>query len=82
MKIHVRVKPNSRHRQEVAKNPDGTYTIYTKAPAVENKANTSAAVLLAEYFDVPKSCVRLSKGATAKYKIFEVSVESDHRKVK
>ena len=82
MKLSIHLKPNSRYRQEVVKNPDGTYTIYTKAPAIENKANISAGVLLAEYFDVPKSCVRLIKGAAAKHKVFEVSANSDHRKAK
>lgn len=72
MKITVQLKPNSRHRQEVIKNPDGTYTIYTKAPATENRANQSAIALLSDYFSVPKSCIRLTKGRAAKHKTFEI----------
>lgn len=72
MKITVQIKPGSKHREEVVANDDGSLTIYTKAPAVEGKANAAAIKLVAEHFKVPKSCVKLIRGVTSKQKVFEV----------
>ena len=72
MKISVRLKPNSRHREEVVVGSDGTYIIYTKAPAIEGRANVAAIKLLAKHFGVSKSQVRLLRGATSKYKVFDI----------
>ena len=72
MKISTRLKPNFRHREEVVANDDGSLTVYTKAPAIEGRANAAAAKLLAKYFDVAPSKVKLVRGATSKYKVFEV----------
>lgn len=72
MKISVYLKPSSRHREEVVVGDDGVLTIYTKAPAIEGRANTAAAKLLAKYFGVTPSKVKLVRGAASKYKVFEV----------
>ena len=55
MKIPATIKPNSRHREEVVVGSDGTYVIYTKAPAIEGRANAAAIKLLAKYFGVAQS---------------------------
>ena len=72
MKISVHIKPNSRHREEVMKNDDDTLTVYIKAPAIEGRANAAAIKLLAKHFKVAPSKVKLIRGATSKYKIFEI----------
>ena len=72
MKISVHLKPNSRHREEVVANDDGSLTVYTKAPAIEGRANMAAAKLLAKHFSVAPSKVKLVRGATSKYKVFEI----------
>ena len=72
MKISVHIKPNSRHREEVVKNDDDTLTVYVKAPAIEGRANAAAIKLLAKHFKVAPSKVKLIRGATSKYKIFEI----------
>ena len=72
MKISVRLKPNSRHREEVVVGDDGVLTIYTKAPAIEGRANAVAAKLLAKHFGVASSKVKLVRGAASKYKVFEI----------
>lgn len=72
MKISVRIKPNSRHREEVVKNDDDTLTVYIKAPAIEGRANAAAIKLLAKHFKVAPSKVKLVRGAASKYKIFEI----------
>ncbi len=74
MKIPATIKPNSRHREEVVVGSDGTYVIYTKAPAIEGRANAAATKLLAKYFGVAQSGVRLVRGARAKRKVFEVDI--------
>ena len=72
MKISVHLKPNSRHREEVVVNDDGSLTIYIKAPAIEGRANVAATKLLAKHFGVAPSNVNLLRGATSKNKIFEI----------
>lgn len=73
MKITVALKPNSRHRHEVVKTSSG-FTIYVKEPPIEDRANQAAIALLAKYFNVPKSRVRLVRGATSKQKVFEIDI--------
>ncbi len=72
MKISVHLKPNSRHREEVVVGSDGTYVIYTKAPAIEGRANAAATKLLAKHFGVAQSRVKLVRGATSKHKVFNI----------
>ena len=72
MKISTHLKPNSRHREEVVANDDGSLTVYTKAPAIEGWANLAAVKLLAKHFGVSSSKVKLLRGAASKYKVFEV----------
>ena len=72
MKISVHLKPNSRHREEVVVNDDGSLTIYIKAPAIEGRANVAAMKLLAKHFGVAPSKVKLVRGVASKYKVFEV----------
>ena len=72
MKISVHLKPSSRHREEVVVGDDGLLTIYTKAPAIEGRANLAAVKLLAKHFGVAPSKVKLVRGAASKYKVFEV----------
>ena len=72
MKLSIHLKPNSRHHEEVVVGDDGVLTIYTKAPAIEGRANLAAVKLLAKHFGVAPSKVKLVRGATSKYKVFEV----------
>lgn len=73
MKVSVTIKPNSRHREEVVAQDNGSLVIYTKAPVVEGRANTAATELLAKYFKKSKSQVKLIRGHTSKNKVFEVN---------
>lgn len=72
MKFSILLKPNSRHREEVVLGDDGVLTIYTKAPAIEGRANLAAVKLLAKHFSVAPSKVKLLRGAASKYKVFEI----------
>ncbi len=73
MKVFVFLKPNSRHREEVIANDDGSLTIYTKAPAIEGRANLVAVKLVAKYYGVTPSRVKLVRGVTSRNKIFEIA---------
>lgn len=72
MKFSILLKPNSRHREEVVPNDDGSLTVYTKAPAIEGRANMAVAKLLAKHFGVASSKVKLVHGVASKYKVFEI----------
>ena len=72
MRISAHLKPNSRHREEVVLGDDGVLTIYTKAPAIEGRANAAAVKLLATHFGVTKRQVVLLRGATTKQKVFQI----------
>ena len=72
MKISVHLKPNSRHREEVVVGDDGSLMVYTKAPAIEGRANVAAMKLLAKHFGVAPSKVKLVRGASSRYKVFEL----------
>ena len=73
MKISAKIKPNSRHREEVVAGDDGSLTIYTKALAIEGRANLIAIKLVAKYYGVAPSRVKLVRGATSRNKVFEIT---------
>ena len=76
MKISAKIKPNSRHREEVVVNDDGSLTIYIKAPAIEGRANLAAVKLVAKYYGVTPSPVKLVCGAASRNKVFEIAGKS------
>ena len=73
MKISAMIKPNSRYREEVVANDDGSLVVYTKAPAIEGRANLAAVKLVAKYYGVAPSRVKLVRGATSRNKVFEIA---------
>jgi len=74
MQITVKIKPNSKHREEVVEQSDGSLMVYTKAAAIEGRANDALVRLLAEYYSVPKSRVTIVRGATSRQKIVQIDV--------
>ncbi len=70
MRISVRIKPNSRHKQGVFE-IDNQLIVFVKSPAVEGKANAEALAILSKYLDVAKSEIKLVRGQKSKIKIFE-----------
>lgn len=70
MKILVRVVPNSKI-DEVRKDRD-RYVVRVKEPAKEGRANRAVIKLLAEYFKVPQSAVRVVSGLGSKSKVIEI----------
>ncbi|MBF6456650.1 DUF167 domain-containing protein [Nocardia cyriacigeorgica] len=70
--VRATITPNSRKGPLVEILDDGTMRLYVRASAVEGKANKAAIELLAEHYGVPKSAVRLTAGATSRFKRFEI----------
>ncbi len=74
MQTAVIIKPNAKHKEEVIQADDGSLVVYTKAPAIEGKANQAAIELLAKHYGVSKSQIQLLRGHTSKRKIFKINM--------
>jgi hypothetical protein len=70
LKIKIRVAPRS-SRDEVVKTGDD-YLVRVKAQPKEGKANEAVIKLLAEYFEVTRSSVRITSGLSGRNKIVEI----------
>ncbi|MCA9387079.1 DUF167 domain-containing protein [Candidatus Dojkabacteria bacterium] len=73
MIISTFIKPNSKKGPKIEKQLDGSFIIYTRNPAIENKANEDIIKQLARYFEVNKNQVKLLRGAKSKLKIYEIN---------
>lgn len=71
MRIYVKVSPRS-SRNEVQKISAGEYKVKLTAPPVDGQANKALIELMADYFDVARSSVRILSGKTAKIKLLEI----------
>lgn len=71
MKIWITVKPQAK-KSEVKKLSEGEYAVSVTAPAREGKANEAVIELLADYFSVPKSSIRILRGQTARRKLVDI----------
>jgi len=70
-KIWVTVKPWAK-KEEVRKTDDGQYIASVHAPPQQGKANKALIELLANYFSVPKTSVRIIRGQTGRKKLLEI----------
>lgn len=71
VKIWVSVKPQAKV-EEVKKISEEEYVASVHAPAREGKANEALIELLASYFSVPKSAVRIVRGQSGRRKLMEI----------
>ena len=51
---------------------EGEYKVKLTAPPVDGQANEALIELMADYFDVAKSSVKILSGKTAKIKLLEI----------
>ena len=70
MKINVRVIPRAKINQ-VEVQPDGLVRVHTTTAPTDGKATNDVIKMLAEYYNVPKTSIKLVRGATSRDKIFE-----------
>ena len=69
-RIEVRVQPGAR-RNEVT-NRAGEVRVRVTAPAERGKANEAVVALLAERLGLPKSALRVMRGASSRRKTIEI----------
>ena len=71
MRISVRVIPRAKlNRVEVQ--PDGTLRVHTTTAPTDGKATMDVIKMLAEHYNVPKTSIKLIRGATSRDKVFEL----------
>ncbi len=73
MKIQVTVKPHSKI-EELSREGD-SFTVKVKEPPREGKANQAVIKLLAEYFGVPQSQIKILSGFRRRNKIIQIAQE-------
>lgn len=71
MIIRARIKPNS--NSLAIEKVGNELVVRVKAPAVDGKANEAAIKLIAQYYDIPKTKVKLTRGANSRQKVFEIT---------
>ncbi|MFH0857634.1 MAG: DUF167 domain-containing protein [Candidatus Magasanikbacteria bacterium] len=76
MKIHVKVIPRS-SKNQLIKNPDGSYKIKLTAPPVDGEANEQLILFLSKEMKIPKYKIHIIKGLTGKNKIIQIDTEKE-----
>lgn len=74
--INVRVIPNAK-KNDVSEEM-GQLKVHLKAQAVGGKANKALIEVLAEFFNVKKSDVKIIRGERSKEKVIEVNIDDDY----
>lgn len=71
MRVNVRVIPRAKlNRVEVQ--PDGVLRVHTTTAPTDGKATADVIKMLAEHYDVPRTSIKLIRGATSRDKVFEL----------
>ncbi len=71
MRINVTVKPGS-SQNRVAINSENDVTVWTHARAHDGEANKAVIEALSDYYNVPKTSIKLIRGEASKKKTFEL----------
>ncbi|MFA6547984.1 MAG: DUF167 domain-containing protein [Candidatus Magasanikbacteria bacterium] len=71
-KIKLRVLPRSSKNEVTGKMSDGTLKVKLTTAPVDGKANEALIKLLSNYFDKPKSKIKIVTGMTSKNKTIEI----------
>ncbi|BCX15115.1 MAG: hypothetical protein KatS3mg097_007 [Candidatus Parcubacteria bacterium] len=74
MLIKVKVFPSSKE-EKIVKKAEDSFEVKVKERAERGLANMAVIRILASYFKIPVSQVRLLKGAKSKNKIFEIKLK-------
>ncbi len=72
MRFYVKAKPKS-GKSELMLVGKGNYQAFLKASPQKNKANLELIDLIANYFQISKSRVKIITGKTAKTKLIEIN---------
>lgn len=71
MKIFVQVKPGAK-KELAEKISDNIFMVFVKARPEKGLANEAVVKVMAEYFGIAKSRVRMMAGQTSRKKILEI----------
>lgn len=72
MEIKVHVTPGVR-KERIEQKGVGTYTVAVREKALHNEANTRVREIVAEMHGVPKTRVRMTRGARSSRKVFNIT---------
>ena len=70
MRYAITVKPGS-SQEKIIETNEGELTIYLRAKAHDGEANDALIKLLSKYYKVPKTSIKIIRGAKSKSKIIE-----------
>ena len=70
-KITLRVIPRAR-QNKIEVDETGVYRIHITAAPVDGAANVAVIKMLAEYFKIPKSQIKIVRGETSRDKVIEI----------
>lgn len=68
--IKIKVITNAKKNEVVE--AEGSFKVYVNAPPVDGKANKAVIELLAKYFKVRKSSVKIIRGEKSKDKVIQI----------
>jgi uncharacterized protein (TIGR00251 family) len=71
MKITVKAKPGAKE-EKIEKEAENVLKVSVKEPPVQGRANRAIQKVLADYFKVPFTQVRLVSGFASRTKVFEI----------
>lgn len=81
MIIRVKVRAKSKFDKVTLLSKD-RFLVQTREPAKEGRANEKIKVLLADYFQIPLTKVRLRRGHHRPNKLFEIYLDDHQRNSK
>ncbi len=67
----VKVKPNSK-KGPLVEEQNGELTVFLRQKPIEGEANSALIKILADHFDVAKSCVVIKSGRKSRQKLVEI----------
>ena len=70
MKITVKAIPNAKKAE--VKEQNGVLRVKIDLPPIDGKANKRLIEILAEYFSIPKSRIKIIRGGSSKNKVIEI----------
>ncbi|HEX9780834.1 MAG TPA: DUF167 family protein [bacterium] len=70
--VHVKVHPQAAREELVARGP-GRFEAWVKAKPIEGRANEAVIALLARALRLPRSRLRLVRGAAGRHKLFRIA---------
>ena len=71
LRINVTVKPNAK-KSQVMKLSETAYRVSVHAAPHDGEANLALIALLADYFSVPKSTIKIVRGLSSRKKVLEI----------